>query len=79
MATQSNQNSSKVVKYPYPSRFGSHASMVINDDLIDKNVTCQDEFGEYTTQADRLDNGLADPNRYAESRLSKLFEGRTKE
>jgi len=61
--------STKEVKYPYPSRFGSHKSMQVDDNPI----TCKDEFGIYHTTIDRLDNGLADPNRYAESRLTKLI------
>ena len=69
----------KVVKYPYPSRFGSHKSMLINDDLIDNNITCEDEFGEYNTTRDRLDNGRSDPNRYTTSRLKPLFQNRSKE
>jgi len=64
--------------YPYPSRFGSHKSMLINDDLIDNNVICNDEFGDYNTTADRLDNGRSDPNRYASSRLHGLFQNRKK-
>jgi len=74
----------KELKYPYPSRFGSHASMVMLPcDIEESNeqglVTIQDEFGTYQTFVERLDNGLADPNRYVESRLGKLFEKRTVE
>ncbi len=50
-------------KYPYPSKFGSHKSMVVGlgEQVI---VVCQDELGEYETDKWRLDNGLADPNRF---------------
>ena len=58
----------KETPYNYPSRFGSHASMV-DKDRTDKLgnpdlVVCKDEFGFYTTYKRRLDSGLADPNRY---------------
>jgi hypothetical protein len=42
-------------------------------------VVLLDEFGPYTTSRNRLDNGLADPNRFAENRLDKLFEKTKKE
>ena len=32
-------------------------------------VLCEDEFGEYETEVWRVDSGLADPNRYAQSRV----------
>ena len=52
--------------YLFPSRYGSHKSMVIKED--GEIVTCKDEYGEYKTSKDRLDTGGADPNRYASSR-----------
>ena len=66
---------SKQEQSKYPSPFGSHKSMVVTDNP-DGTVVCEDEFGTYTTDENRLDNGCADPKRYAESRISKLFEGR---
>ncbi len=62
---------SKKVKYPYPSRYGSHAKMLV-EELPDDNgmVLLRDEYGEYLTHFNRLDDGLADPARYAESRIS---------
>ena len=68
--------------YPYPSRFGSHRSMIVTTlsseaDSIneDTGVLClEDEFGLYFTPTNRIDSGLADPNRYTESRLNKLYE-----
>jgi hypothetical protein len=54
-------------KYPYPSQFGSHASMVVKEETEqladDKLVVCKDAYGMYVTEKDRLDCGLADPNR----------------
>lgn len=77
MAAQSKVKE-KTIAYPYPSRFGSHASMVMKDEsekLENKSeVVLQDEFGLYTTYRNRLDCGEADPKRYAEARLGKLHE-----
>lgn len=56
----------KASKYPYPSRYGSHSDMVFFRD--NGTVICCDEFGLYLTDTIRLDNGLADPNRYNENR-----------
>ena len=49
------------------SWFGSHAEMVI-EELEDGKVVCEDDKGTYTTYKIRLDNGLADPNRYSTRR-----------
>jgi hypothetical protein len=65
--------------YAYPSRFGSHASMVVKRNEAAGTCVCEDEYGRYKTTIDRLDDKLADPNRYAESRLSKLLGGAQKE
>lgn len=74
--------------YGYPSRFGSHSSMV-KEALGEGegalpiigviNCVCEDEYGLYVTERSRLDSGLADPNRYAVNRLGKLFEKTVKE
>lgn len=72
----------KAEVYPYPSRFGSHKSMVIRDgsDYGEPDrVVCQDEYGEYNTFKSRLDTGVADPNRCYEGRLGKLFSRSQKE
>ena len=45
------------------SWFGSHAEMVV-EELHDGLVVCEDDSGKYITHSNRLDNGLADPNRY---------------
>lgn len=63
------------------SRFGSHWSMVVDPFLLvvqfgwhpvvdvvlanNKKVACQDEKGVYATDIGRLDDGLADPNRWS--------------
>ena len=55
------------------SWFGSHADMVVDsfdleDDftsLKDGEVVCKDDIGYYVTDINRLDSGLADPNRYS--------------
>ena len=46
------------------SWFGSHADMVV-EEINEKEVMCEDQNGRYKTLRDRLDNGLADPNRYS--------------
>lgn len=45
------------------SWFGSHAEMVV-EEINEKEVMCEDQNGRYKTLKNRLDNGLADPNRY---------------
>lgn len=60
----------------YPSQYGSHKSMINEEKtqkLKDKNlVVCTDDLGDYTTERIKLDNGLADVNRYEMKRMSKL-------
>ena len=64
------------------SPYGSHADMVveleelqsipffagIETSLLDDGVVCKDDKGYYITLKARLDNGLADPNRYSSKR-----------
>ena len=57
----------KEEKYKFPSRFGTHKSMVLEE--TNGVVVCEDEFGTYITSSDRIDNGLADPNRFDHRRL----------
>lgn len=57
-----------IATYKYPSYFGSHRSMVVKENE-DGTVVCEDEFGQYTTDAKRLDSGMSDPNRYKTERL----------
>jgi len=77
------QESQKKQPYAYPSRFGSHSSMVDVDEtakLEDKSlIVMKDEYGHYTTEKNRIDNGLSDGNRTATSRLAKLFAKSAKE
>ena len=56
----------KEKKPQFPSRYGSHASMLIDpgQDIEPGTVVCKDEFGEYVTFANRIDNGLADSKRW---------------
>ena len=63
----------KTVKYSYPSVYGSHKSMVVTEHE-NGTVTCKDEHGEYMTTKDRLDTGLADPQRYSTTRTQKLYQ-----
>jgi|TARA_R110000737_G_scaffold185814_1_gene208981 hypothetical protein len=58
------------------SRFGSHSSMVVEPNEIDQwnknmnvrlekdEVLCEDDEHYYITKKNRLDTGMADPNRY---------------
>lgn len=53
------------------THFGSTADMVVdhsnfkNVSLNDGQVLCKDDIGYYITLLNRINNGLADPNRYA--------------
>ena len=63
----------KVEPYKYPTRYGSHSSMIDEkktEELNKENkVVIQDEHGYYVTDEDRIDNGLSDPKRYCSKRL----------
>lgn len=48
----------KTTEYPYPSRYGSHASMVV--ECHGEYVICEDERGRYATRESVLDNGMSD-------------------
>lgn len=54
-------------EYPYPSQFGSHASMIVEEETKrlhdDCFVICKDAFGMYVTEKANIDNGLADTYR----------------
>jgi len=69
----------KVSSYPYPSRYGTHKSMVLDTQVASNGQTyakCADEYGEYITPLSNVDSGLSDPNRTSQKRLSKLFSGK---
>lgn len=68
----------KEVQPLYPSDYGSHASMVdkvatqelnegVEFDALSStaSVVITTDKGSYTTVKNRLDTGMADPNRYA--------------
>lgn len=67
----------KQESYDYPTRFGSHSSMIDEEKTVELNddqvVVLKDEHGYYRTEIIRLDSGLADPNRYKGDRL-KFFK-----
>lgn len=65
-------------KYKEVKCFGSSKSMAIeNQEEVPLGfVLCKDEYGEYLTELNRLDSGLADPNRYMTARLDKLFNAK---
>lgn len=76
MAKKSQANASKE-KYPFPSRFGSHAVMINEEkttELAQPNlVVCADEYGDYITSRSQLDTGLADPVRYEVDRYHEFL------
>lgn len=60
-----------------PSAYGSHKSMVVDPEslngvreLNENEVVCRDDTHYYITTKDRLDTGLADPNRYSNSKVT---------
>jgi hypothetical protein len=64
----------KQESYKYPTRFGSHSSMIDEEKTGKLNdgqrVVLEDEHGYYTTERKKLDSGSADPNRYKGDRLN---------
>ena len=64
----------KIEEPKYPSRYGSHASMVIID--FGNDVVLKDNHGYYLTTKNRMDTGLVDQQRAAlpEFREGKLTE-----
>lgn len=60
--------SARTRQLAFPSWYGSHASMVDEEATAklgeEGKVVCVGENGPYVTFRSRLDNGLADPNRY---------------
>lgn len=49
------------------SAYGSHSDMIV-EELPSGKVVCKDDDGLYVTTLDRIDSGLADPNRYGHRR-----------
>ena len=63
------------------THFGSHKEMVVEPipeqsgiHLKANEVICRDDLGLYITEKTKLDNGLADPNRYSESKRLHVCE-----
>lgn len=80
MAKQFTQQENKRINN-YPSDFGSHQEMINKEETAklygNKEVDIEnlptgslivltDDIGNYTTKVERIDNGLADVNRYSE-------------
>jgi len=71
------KSSGKKEEYNYPSRFGSHTSMIVEEhdwSLQPGEVLLEDEYGQYVTTKDQLDTALNDPNRtngYLRERILK--------
>lgn len=82
MAIAKKPESSRVVTVTTPSLYGSHQSMVVSTDgngfnykPKENEVICKDDTHYYVTTKNRLDNGLADPNRYSSKLKIKKTEG----
>jgi len=63
--------------YPYPSRFGSHSSMMVDpqpEDLGQDEVFLEDEYGQYVTERKFLDTGLMDPHRTNGSKRPRILK-----
>ncbi|NDB55018.1 hypothetical protein EB169_04220 [archaeon] len=72
MAISKHKEKDNVRTITTPSAYGSHSSMLVDIDkearghnVPKDKVICQDERGYYVTYKNRIDNGLADPCRYA--------------
>ena len=54
-------------EHPYPSRYGSHDTMIVKwvKPFDEAFVICEDERGLYVTDRNRPDTGIADPKRWA--------------
>ena len=64
----------KIAEPKYPSRYGSHESMVEID--LDSHVILKDKEGYYLTTKEKMDTGLVDQCRASlpEKREQKLIE-----
>ena len=66
------------------THFGSTSDMIIDHskylfagnpvNLQDNEVICKDDRGFYLTSKNRIDSGLADPNRYAHQTARLILE-----
>ena len=64
---------SKDKEYPYPSQYGSHKSMVVDENIGEAYVACEDEKGLYVTSRSYLDSGLRDPWRTTTKNFRKTM------
>lgn len=71
MAKGSKKKVETGVEITTPSWFGSHQSMVVENggmEIKENECICRDDKGCYVTEKKYLDSGLADPNRYSNSK-----------
>jgi len=65
--------------------YGTHSDMIVTDEAVLKRlrfdefetiqlVLAKDDEGYYITRKDRVDSGLADPNRYDSSMRAQMRE-----
>lgn len=57
--------------YAYPSRFGTHKSMLVSEPDSNGFVKAKDEYGEYTTHISKVDNNQIDWNRVNYRRIKQ--------
>ena len=62
---------SKEKNSPYPSRYGSHESMVVENNEGDAWIACKDDKGPYVTSRTHLESGLMDPNRLTTAKFRR--------
>ena len=62
---------SKEKDSPYPSRYGSHESMVVENNEGDAWIACREEKGPYVTSRTHLDSGLMDPYRLTTAKFRR--------
>ena len=70
-ASVAGQKTENAFNRPSKSAYGSHSSMLVPDVPLNgclNLVVLQDDTGQYCTEQRRLDDGLADRNRYSSSR-----------
>jgi len=64
---------STIEEYPYPSRYGSHGSMVVENNEGEPWIVCKDGKGYYVTSRTHLDSGLMDPYRLTTAKFRKAM------
>lgn len=71
------------------TQFGSTSDMIVDHSVYtvdgnpvtiqDSEIVCKDDRGFYITSKNRIDSGLADPNRYANTKNRISLQERTEQ